>query len=248
MNLPKDCIFEGIVIERSGTYVKVFIPELHWNITDLESLPLCSVIKNPLVCGNSSNFGSVNYIPVFASVAVLVIGESMIVLGQIELSNNTNTVEFQADASDEFPSYGFIDRFNNIFKVNQQTGEVLLDHGSGTRIQIDINGNVNINSSGSINMSASSVNIKGNLVVEGDVSADGVGLKNHTHGGVQGGPSNTSGASGGGTSPSYTPPTLIARDPFDSSNSSYTSNVSSRLDLYLSTARLKSTIKGLDNL
>lgn len=58
---------------------------------------------------------------------------------------------------------------------------------------ITVDGNININTKGTLNISASKVNIGCDVIVDGDVVASGISLTKHKHGGVDTGPGKTSG-------------------------------------------------------
>ena len=212
-------LLQGIVIaiDSSTNLIKVFIPQLHLEVKDPEEIPWIPVVETPIFYGLPITYGVVSQVPVYSIVMVMQMtspAPCAVCVGVLR-DSSTKMGTFNQN------TYGFIDKSNNVFQVNTEQHTVEFSHNSGTRIKIDANGDVSINAAGNLNLSGDKINIKGSVVVEGDLSCDGVSLKTHTHGGVQAGSSNTQTGSTGGESPSYVPPILFGRDPFDPDNSNY---------------------------
>lgn len=85
----------------------------------------------------------------------------------VDMPNNDNSL------ADSYPnSYGQVDDAGNTIKINRETKQTLIAHSSGTRIQIDQNGNVSIVCKGSLKLIANnsmSINVNGGL----DIGASG---------------------------------------------------------------------------
>lgn len=73
-----------------------------------------------------------------------------------------------ATFDDSYPeAYGFHDSKGNYFKVNKQTGEILLVHSSGTKIQISQDGKITVEGKADLN-----VNIIGNASITAQGNVD----------------------------------------------------------------------------
>jgi phage gp45-like len=85
----------------------------------------------------------------------------------------------------ESVKFGFINDFLNR-KKNLKEGEVaLVNTKTGTSIYLKENGEIDI-------LNATAINFIGTVNITGDIIADGISLKTHTHGGVEPGAGNTS--------------------------------------------------------
>ena len=106
-------------------------------------------------------------------------------------NNITDAVAYAGFQSldDMIPSDEDLWIFNNRNKPNyscikiKSDGSIELVTNSSSIIQ---------KADGEIDIQASQINITGDVIVDGDVTANGVSLTNHTHGGVRSGSSNTS--------------------------------------------------------
>ncbi len=79
-------------------------------------------------------------------------------------------------------------------QINLAGGEMIIDGTLNVTVDVNVEGNVqvggDIHVSGDIHVGGA-VHVDGAVLANGDVSAKGVSLSDHTHGGVESGPSST---------------------------------------------------------
>ncbi len=120
--------------------------------------------------------------PIAAGDTVLVVYQDRAIDGWAEKGDEGNQVEYRAHhPSDAIAIIGLFSPTN----APKSTSGGLEIEGGGTKITLDPGGTLEI-TSGAVNITGCDVNVTGGTVI-----ADGVDLKEHTHGGVTTGAGNT---------------------------------------------------------
>jgi len=170
---PLETIWLGTVVDNNDPKrlgrVKVSIPGL-WDGIETDDLPWCSPI-NPYGLGGSSNCSWFSVPEVGSEVLVCFPYKDPhfpFYFGYFQTSK-THQTKFDADYPN---SYGWVDSKGNYLLVDKSSGQVTVNHFSGTTITIDSSGNVSIQIVGN-----DTVNISGDcsLTVQGSASVKASG-------------------------------------------------------------------------
>jgi hypothetical protein len=156
-------IHKGIVVAVDYLSDTAKVPLIRCSIEGLiegsaDELPYFR-LRYPIAFGGKSGV-NFQWIPEVGAQVAIIFPDFDLYSGEIVGhydNSNVHETDFDANYPDE---YGFKDSKGNIFKVNKDTGDITITHYSGAEVVVDSTGIV---------------------VTTGDVVADGISLKHHTH-------------------------------------------------------------------